>query len=399
MPPEESREFLNDLFMSILDSILFDTQNVNVIQAFTKDPAMAQLTRGFVLAQRVMLSFNLHPVVLPDLKPMAGHHLWEFWEIALDFAVTMNTEEALSMIFKLFVSSFKRFPNTGYFPIFSFFLRKPSFHDEICKILFDYLDSTDGAAENAAHSSVADTIMNLLKPSPVSLLVLAKILATGSAPPFDQQTSFNFASSSNTDVLKYGMLAMCCAINNQNLTSFNRLIQLCIDHAQNCAPFSALFLGLLIERAGRLMNHPPFADNFLPLLKSEKEDVRATSVYVLGISKIPQYITDVAEMLEDSSPFVRLQSFYSLLTLMRVSPKEEILAKMEALQNDPDPTVKNLIIDAIPLLHEIKKLSDDPFGMPVNVNINGILQLLVNSVRSPGLLKRLEKNVFDLKIQ
>ncbi|OHT01473.1 hypothetical protein TRFO_31701 [Tritrichomonas foetus] len=399
MPPEECCEFLNNLFMSLLDSILFDTQTKNNIESFTRDPSIAQLTRGFVLAQRVMLSFNLHPIAQPDLKPMASHPLWEFWDVALDFSVTMEKDEAISMIFKLFISSFKKFPKSGYFPLFSFLMTIQDYHESVCQVLFDYMDSTEGAAENAARSSIPKTIMKMQKPSAISLLILAKILSTGSTAPFDQQTPFNFASSSNNSVIKAGMLAMCCALNNQSLASFNRLTNLCIDHAVDCAPYSALFLGLLIERGGRLMNLPPFCETFVKLIKEDtRDDVRAASVFVLGVSKDTQYIEMLVDLLADKSPFVRVQSFFALLQMMQVAPNKEIFPKMKALQNDTDQICKNAVIDAIPTLELIEANADDAFGVkPVCFSLNGILQNLTLSVRSPGFMKRYEKNVFELK--
>ncbi|KAK8898782.1 hypothetical protein M9Y10_001074 [Tritrichomonas musculus] len=424
-PPEESLEFLNNLFMSILDSILFDTQTKATFDAFSKDPSINQITRGFVLAQRVMLSFNLHSSALPELKPMAAHHLWEFWDVALDFAITLSQEEAISMVFKLFVLSFKKFPKNGYFPLFSFMIKIPSFHEQVCDVLLNYLDSSEGSADIAARSSIPRTIMSIVKPSSSAMLILAKIFSTGSASQIDAQT-FNFTSSANSDVIKYGLLALICAMNNQPMSSFNRLAQVCIDHAADCAPFSAIFLGLSIERSLSFSASNSISQKFLPLLKSSKEishdsdqteddnkdnnyqdqdrnddDIRASVAFLLGATKDSHFTKVLQELLEDPSSLVRLQAFYGLLNVLYDKPDKETLNLLRDLEEeDSDQMVREAVSNSKHQLDIIEMMLNDPSGShpKISNDPNPILNILINSVNSPQFVKRLEeKNLFNWK--
>lgn len=420
-PPEESLEFLNNLFMSILDSILFDTQTKATFDAFSRDPSINQITRGFVLAQRVMLSFNLHSSALPELKPMASHHLWEFWDVALDFSITLSQEEAIAMVFQLFVFSFKKFPKNGYFPLFSFLIKIPNFHEQVCDVLLNYLDSSEGSADIAARSSIPKTIMSIVKPSCSAMLILAKIFATGASSQVDAQT-FNFTSTTNSDVIKYGLLALICTLNNQPMTSFNRLAQMCIDHAIDCAPFSAIFLGLTIERSLSFSTSSSISQNFLPLLKLSDEDsdkssdqlenddknnnkicctddIKASVAFLFGATKDSQYTKVLQELLNDDSPLVRLQAFYGLLNIMKGNPDADVISKLKSLMgNETDPFVKESIIQSKYQIDNFETESSFGSRSKMQDKLNPILDMLMSSVNTIGFLDRLKNNnIFNWK--
>ena len=172
MPIEDHHDFLLSLFNSILDAIIFETQEGTdicngIIADMSKSknhnlhlnpkkgrtttqfsnmisPTIASLTRGFALAQRVMLSFNLHPTAIPELRPMGNNHLWEFWDLVLDFAATVNEPGELEkIVFALFIESFKKFPRISYIPMFALWIEKESFHDLACEALLEFLEATE----------------------------------------------------------------------------------------------------------------------------------------------------------------------------------------------------------------------------------------------------------------
>lgn len=454
-PPEESRTFLNQLFMSILDSIVFDTQSRSTVEAYARDPSINQLMRGFVLAQRVMLSFNLHPIALPELKPMAQHQLWEFWEVALDFSITLSLEEGMKMIFELFVSSFKKFPNNGYIPLFSFFVQIPQFNKEAFTVLLDYLDSVEASNDLTSRSSLLKTIISLPKPSPESMIVLAKILASSTSQAIDRTTPLTFASSSNPDVMKFGMLSMICAMNNQNLPSVNALAQICMDHSRDCMPYSAIFLGLLIYRSSGFINVSPIRSSFLPIIKKgpynllkpdhqiiacdqsldnlcaietesssevftnssepilteientepfkePTEDDVVSLLFLFGSTRDIQYFDVVESKLNDKSPLIRMQAFYALLNILTITPDPKAIETMNNyIRNENDVRLKRCINDAKPVFDFIDSFDEEGKTTKPLIRdwdkLNPCLQLLVNSVRSTGFLERIaENNIFYL---
>ncbi|KAH0793461.1 regulatory-associated protein of mTOR isoform X1 [Histomonas meleagridis] len=376
-PDKSLMTLLEKMFASILESILFDTQTQTNVELFVKDPSIALLTRGFILAQRVMLSFNLHPVSIPALKPMASHPLWDFWDIAVDFAITLPEEEAGEMIFKLFIESFRKFPNSGYFPLFSFLLKMQKFSQEAAKVLFDYLDSDENILISASRSGIAMTIIEMSKPSNYSLLILAKIVAKGMSQQFNQQTSLNFINSDNSEIIKCGILALCCAITNQFIPSTNRLITLCIEHAIDCAPYSAMLLGQILMKAGRLLGVPSFYKRFLPLLNDERSDIRAAAVYVLGFSKDKTVINYLTKLMDDNEPIVRMTLIDAFNQLAMDFDDGTIRGCLNKLKDDKDETVRE----------NYRNVANDPQN-----NVPMILSMLIKSVSKSGFGERMKVN-------
>lgn len=384
--PKKDSNWLENLFVAILESILFDTQTQSVLEMFTKDPSIAALTRGFILAQRVMLSYNLHPLSIPALKPVASHPLWGFWDLALDFSVTLPEEEAAEMIFDLFIQSFGKFPNSGYFPLFSFLLKIHKFHEKTSKILFEYLDSDENIPLTASRSGIPSTIIEMSKPSEYSLLILSKIIAKRNSSVFNQQSPLNFCNSYNVNVIKYGLLAMCCAMANQFIPSPKGIMQLCIEHAVECAPYSCILLGQIISKAGRLLGNYSFLDNFVTLLKHEKSSIRAATVYLLGYSKEKEVVDHLIPLLKDESPLVRMQLIDAFIQFKYVFIEfsSQIENCLNQLQNDPDVDVRNY--------YKTASSNSADFN---SQNIPYVLTLLVKSVSKPGFGSRMNENVFN----
>lgn len=51
---------------------------------FRQDLLVASLFRNFLLAERVMRSFNCTPESHPPLPPTYQHPMWQAWDLALD---------------------------------------------------------------------------------------------------------------------------------------------------------------------------------------------------------------------------------------------------------------------------------------------------------------------------
>jgi len=163
-----------------------------------------------------------------------------------------------------------------------------------------------------------------------------------------------------------GMLAVCCAIATCPGANFSRLSQLSIDHAVDCAPFSSLLLGLLCEKAGRLMGFPPFGHLFVPLLRSERADVRASAAFLLGVTRDPTFVAPLMDAAGDASPTVRARVLLAVTALMNIAPDQEVLARLGGLRGE-DPVPRNSLV-----------------------------QILLQSVKQAGFRERYSRNVFDV---
>lgn len=440
MPTEESLSFLKNFFHSILSAIFYDSQAYSVYKLYTRDPSVAALARGFVLAQRVMLYFNIHPVALPSLESMDNHPLWSFWDIALDCGITMEVDECSNMVYKLFVDSFNRYPNRSFFPVFSFFLKTQEFHQKVSSVLLDYIDSPvqakkpindqkdeispstdESPAYQAALSPIPFTITDLSHPSPTSLISLAKMIALSKTSPFDQNSSIKFTASKDPEVLKAGMLSLCCTIGTSLLVTFNRLTQICIDHAVDCAPFSSLLLGSLIERAGGLLNLPFFGLKFIPLLEDARIDKRAASAYLIGFSRDKNGLEPLSKCLTDPSYIVRFQAAMSLVELLESNQdqKQIFLPKVkDFLENDKEITSEDSEMLSYSMVEKSTNAEAETFinssaSAPVVVSSSAsnstvtpidqenqtktkLFKLLLQAVRMDNFRKKYDVNVFDI---
>jgi len=80
---------LNWIFTAITDTIAWSTLPRNVFQKmFRQDLLVASLFRNFLLAMRVMKSFNCHPQSHPPLSDSICYHkLWHAWDLAVESAI------------------------------------------------------------------------------------------------------------------------------------------------------------------------------------------------------------------------------------------------------------------------------------------------------------------------
>lgn len=425
LPSSPVLDFLTHFFHSVLLAILYDTQPYHLYQLYTRDPSIAALARGFALAQRVFLSYNTHPISIPRLESMEDHSLWSFWDIALDCGITLEIDQCSKMIFKLFSDSFTHYPTRSFYPIFSFFLETSEYHIKAATILLEYLDTPkkvhqfcpidddqidSDPSTMAALSPIPTTIASLNSPSKIALIALSKMIATGKINPYDQNTSITFTASKDPEILKAGLLSLCCTVASSSIQTFSRLTQLCIDHAIDCAPFSSLLLGNLIEKAGRLMNLPYFSIKFLPLLSSERADVRASAAYLLGLAKDTKAFNPLVKCLhEDDSYIVRYQSAISLIELLEhhlnlVNDYLPIILEFQEKEKEitvADSEVLTKIIKGLQIsADEARNLSaQSHFAKPKNVGgKTNLFDLLLQTVRMNDFRKKYDKNIFDISV-
>ena len=377
-----SNSFIKQFFFALLETIAFDTQPFGLFEAFSKDPSMLALARGFILAQRIMQSFNLHPMSIPELQNTSTHDLWYFWDTALDCSLSMPENEAARMIFDLFVESFNTYPSATLMPLFSYFITVPEFKDDAVQTLLQFVDSNPEVTETAAKSNITQTIVDMKYPTENTVLLLAKLLSIGGTSPFQQQWSFWYKENAPAKELRAGMLAICCAISVNYMSTFTKIYNICINRAIDCAPYSAILLGLLLERAGRLMNIPQIGQKFLPLLDSEFEENRIGGTYLMGKIKEKSSTDKLLTLLHDKSKTVRNQAIISLALIMNSSRNEAIqVALSEVQDNDPDNDVKEVatlaLMNKIP---EAEKKAD-------------LFKMLLEAVKSTGFKERYQNGL------
>jgi hypothetical protein len=338
-----------------------------------------------------MLGFNIHSSALPELKPMASHTLWNVWDIAIDFCTTLESGAAEPMLYDICMKTFETFPSPGVYPIYTHFMLMPAFAVDTSARLLALIDNNPAAADMAARSNLPNVIANMEKPTETGLLMLAKMQVSEHGIDLDVQLPVTFSLSKKREVLKCGMLNICLAVSKTWLPSFNKMTQICIEQAETCAPLAGLLLGILIDKGGRMLVLHGYISPYQKLCTHPGEDVRATSVFLLGSSVDAEVVPTLEQMINDSSPVVREQVIYAFFNLAKNQVDRRGLTPVESLANDPDEVVKKAYETAKQVLSQMKSgaVRDPP-------NPNPILKNLMKSVKANGFEIRYRSNVFEI---
>lgn len=76
---------LNWILTAIVDSIAWDILPKETFQKmFRQDLLVSLLSRHFILAQRIMSSYDCTPVSSPEIPPAPKHPMWAVWDYVLD---------------------------------------------------------------------------------------------------------------------------------------------------------------------------------------------------------------------------------------------------------------------------------------------------------------------------
>eukprot|EP01038_Epipyxis_sp_PR26KG_P006077 gene6077-8370_t len=82
---------LNWIFTAITDTIAWNTLPSKIFQKmFRQDLLVASLFRNFLLAKRIMKSFNCFPQSSPPLPDSTTHSLWQSWDLTLESFIIHN---------------------------------------------------------------------------------------------------------------------------------------------------------------------------------------------------------------------------------------------------------------------------------------------------------------------
>uniref|UniRef100_A0A8C0DFM0 Regulatory associated protein of MTOR complex 1 n=1 Tax=Balaenoptera musculus TaxID=9771 RepID=A0A8C0DFM0_BALMU len=80
---------LNWIFTAITDTIAWNVLPRDLFQKlFRQDLLVASLFRNFLLAERIMRSYNCTPVSSPRLPPTYMHAMWQAWDLAVDICLS-----------------------------------------------------------------------------------------------------------------------------------------------------------------------------------------------------------------------------------------------------------------------------------------------------------------------
>lgn len=407
-PSDENKEFLSNFLNCLLDAIAYETQKLSLYQAYTTDPAIATLFRGFVLAQRVMLSFNIHSTAFPQLELMDYHSFWDVWDIAIDCCITLSKEDSISTLYNLCIETFDSFGTPGIFSIYGCFITQtPSFSEKASKHLLKYLDSESGEKmiDSAASSSLPNSLIQMRNQTETTLLILAKTLTSSLSTSFNLNLSLTFIGSKDSKEIYAGALHLCCAIIKSFSSTYNELVRFCFDNILKAAPLSVFLLGILYERGCKPSSIPGFLTKVGSLLKNDSnseipnpnipnissfEDKRACTVFLLGNMSDANALKILYGLEKDESPLVRQQTLFALLKLTKFFKDPVADEMIGKLIKDENKMVSSVLSAAKANVNAAKNQNKD-----LCESGNPIFGYFVKSVHDPNFMQRYCENLFD----
>ncbi|XP_050390933.1 regulatory-associated protein of mTOR isoform X1 [Patella vulgata] len=194
---------LNWIFTAITDTIAWNTLPRELFQKlFRQDLLVASLFRNFLLAERIMRSYNCTPASSPKLPPTYQHPMWQAWDLALDLCLRQLPQKgdddgavvAHSPFFAEQLTAFQVWLSYGYeerrppeqLPIVLQVLLSQVHRLRALDLLGKFLDLGPWAVSLALSVGIFPYVLKLLQSSarelrPLLVFIWAKILAVDSS--------------------------------------------------------------------------------------------------------------------------------------------------------------------------------------------------------------------------
>lgn len=350
---------LNWIFTAITDTIAWNTLPRDVFQKlFRQDLLVASLFRNYLLAERIMRSYDCTPVSQPVLPHTHQHAMWKAWDLAVDMCLAQLTDilekgvpYKSSTFFEEQLTSFEVWlmhgreerPPPEQLPIVLQVLLSQAHRLRALDLLGRFLDLGPWAVNLALSVGIFPYVLKLLQSSarelrPLLVSIWAKILAVDHSCQADliRDSSHNyFISVLQDDCMMpthrtWAAFILATIVHNfqqgQKEAEKTNLIAICLEHLDDedviLRQWLAIALGRVWDkyetarwRGARDNAH----EKLYELLKDPVPEVRAAAVFALGTfinsceertehantldHAIAQHVFNVVH--DDGSPLVR----------------------------------------------------------------------------------------------
>ncbi|KAL8576686.1 hypothetical protein ACOMHN_025161 [Nucella lapillus] len=321
---------LNWIFTAITDTIAWNTLPRELFhKLFRQDLLVASLFRNYLLAERIMRSYNCEPISLPKLPPTYQHPMWQAWDMALDLCLQQlpldeNGEnfkhcpffaEQLTAFQVWLMYGFETRPTPHQLPIVLQVLLSQVHRLRALDLLGKFLDLGPWAVNLALSVGIFPYVLKLLQSSakelrPLLVFLWAKIMAV------DNVSSFPLAASCQMDLVKdqghkyfLGVLSdhqtmspehrtmaafiLCVVMNlyrpGQEACMQNSLISTCLEQLNDSCAQLRQWLALCLGKIWSNYNKARWCgvrdsahEKVYKLLKDTSPEVRASAVFALG---------------------------------------------------------------------------------------------------------------------
>ncbi|XP_040567507.1 regulatory-associated protein of mTOR [Lepeophtheirus salmonis] len=354
---------LNWIFTAITDTIAWNTLSRDLFQKlFRQDLLVASLFRNFLLAERIMRSYDCTPVSQPKLPPTHQHPMWQAWDLAVDMSLSQlpgiidqKKSYVSSSFFEEQLTAFQVWLKYGrdnrkppeQLPIVLQVLLSQDHRLRALDLLSRFLDLGPWAVNLALCVGIFPYVLRLLQSSarelrPLLVSIWTKILAVDSSCQADlaRENCHNYFLLVLKDPIMMpehrtgAAFVLASMVYNykigQRQAEHGNLISICLEQLDDHEPVLRQWLAIALGRVWD--NHEPAKwrgardnvhERLYELLNDPFPEVRTAAVFALGTfihstndytpnthaesldHKIALYLLNTVA--EDASPMVRME--------------------------------------------------------------------------------------------
>ncbi|XP_055596316.1 regulatory-associated protein of mTOR [Uranotaenia lowii] len=368
---------LNWIFTAITDTIAWNTLPRDLFQKlFRQDLLVASLFRNFLLAERILRSYDCTPISSPPLPQSYRHPMWSAWDLALDLALSQLPD---------ILEKHKRFKHSPFFEeqltAFQVWLEGSSGYSErsppeqlpivlqvllsqvhrlrALELLGHFLDLGPWAVNLALSVGIFPYVLKLLQSlakelRPFLVFIWAKILAVDGTCQIDlirdQGHKYFLAALQDTTPCQgfkgnhrvYAAFVLANIVHNFPIGQANalqgQLVSICLDQLNDENPILRQWLAICLGHLWQNYEQARWSgvrdnanEKLYPLLSDPIPEVRAAAVYALGtfissVTKRSDHANNIdrstamhlfTTVCNDMSPLVRMELIASLQWMVR----------------------------------------------------------------------------------
>ncbi|XP_041474406.1 regulatory-associated protein of mTOR-like isoform X2 [Lytechinus variegatus] len=312
---------LNWIFTAITDTIAWNVLPRDLFQKlFRQDLLVASLFRNFLLAERILRTYNCTPVSSPRLPPTYQHPMWQAWDLAVDAclsqlpALAKGAEYKHSPFFAEQLTAFQVWLGMGserreppeQLPIVLQVLLSQVHRSRALDLLGRFLDLGPWAVSLALSVGIFPYVLKLLQSSarelrPLLVFIWAKILAVDRSCKADlvKDMGHKYFLSVLADPYMVAehrtMAAFVLAMivedyqNGQEAAFQGNVIAICLEQLNDPHPLLRQWLALCIARVWTNYNAARWCgvrdsahEKLYKLLSDPIPEVRAAATVALG---------------------------------------------------------------------------------------------------------------------
>ncbi|XP_022092317.1 regulatory-associated protein of mTOR-like isoform X1 [Acanthaster planci] len=377
---------LNWIFTAVTDTIAWNVLPRELFQKlFRQDLLVASLYRNFLLAERIMRTFNCSPVSSPRLPPTYQHSMWQAWDLALDVCLAQlpgllqGEEYVHSPFFAEQLTAFQVWLTMGsekrdppeQLPIVLQVLLSQVHRLRALDLLGRFLDLGPWAVSLALSVGIFPYVLKLLQSSarelrPLLVFIWAKILAVDRSCKADlvKDNGHKYFLSVLADpympaehrTMAAFVLAMIVEDypNGQEAALQGNVIAICLEQLNDPHPLLRQWLALCLARVWTMFDAARWCgvrdsahEKLYKLLSDPLPEVRASAVIALGtfigngtertdhaINIDHNVGMTLINVVQDGSPIVREQLVVALYQLIKQFESQFASVARQILEED-----------------------------------------------------------------